>query len=189
VYDTYTNLVALTIIGNPAVITMVKRLVDNINAEKGDGTVTEDAIAKCLQLTVMPFLNAMDTERKQQEKNAYDKYCRMDEDDFYDLDEEEQLALQKEWGRTLYLVASDVNMMEECDLDPNFLADGRGDVYDIIVEFKNRRTGPDWRECNEYADIYIWATEEEIKRYVDSLKREKNLCDDWFGPHYKLAQY
>lgn len=188
-HDIFLNATVLMMKGNPASIKAIDELVDKINIELGEGTVNQDAIAKHMEAILMPAMKAFDREINKRHEDSLKKYCRMDEEKFYALPEQKQWELQVIWGRQPYLVASNINMMEECDLDPNFLADGRGNVYDIYVMYKNRRQGPEWKECTEYADLYIYATEEEIKRYMDSFKGEKKLCDEWFGPFYKLASY
>ena len=188
-HDAFLNASVLMMKGNPASIKAVDDLVDKINAELGEGTVNQDAIAKHMKMVLMPVMKIFNREMGKQYEDSLKKYCRMDEEEFYALPAQKQWELQVIWGRQPYLVASNINMMEECDLDPNFLAEVRGNVYDIYVIYKNRHQGPEWKECTEYADLYIYATEEEIKRYMDSFKNEKKLCDGWFGPFYKLAKY
>lgn len=188
-HDIFLNATVLMMKGNPASIKAIDELVDKINAELGEGTVNQDAIAKHMEAVLMPAMKIFDREMNKQHEDSLKKYCRMDEEKFYTLSEQKQWELQVIWGRQPYLVASNINMVEECDLDPNFLAEGRGNVYDIYVMYKNRRQGSEWKGCTEYADLYIYATEEEIKSYMDSFKNEKKLCDEWFGPFYKLASY
>ena len=185
----FSQIAEYMLLGSPAALKVASELENSMNSKLGAGTVSQDDIAKCLLPIINPIFDEMDKKRKEAYKNSIATYCRMDEDEFYSLSIKRQEALQHEWGRKLYLVAENVNTMEECDLDPNFLGDGRGDVYDIFVEWKNRRTGKDWKGCTEYADLYIYATEDEIKRYMASFENEKGLCLDWFGPYYVLAKY
>lgn len=91
-------------------------------------------------------------------------------------------------GRTRKLVATNVNTMEECDMD-NFL-DEMGDVYFVELIWENRHNEPQaYKMWNEYADLYIYATDEEIKAFTDALKERSDLTEDWFGHLYKLQEY
>ena len=113
--------------------------------------------------------------------DVYDKYC----DEYYNQQEKIQTDVL---GRTRKLVATNVSTMEECDMD-NFL-DEQGDIYFVELLWENRHNEPQaYKMCNEYADLYIYATDEEIKAFIDALKERSDLTEDWFGHLYKLQEY
>lgn len=111
---------------------------------------------------------------------------------YYDLSYDDQVKCQIEGlGRSLHLVAKDVNTQEECDMY-NFFLDMGGMLY-ILEEWQDRYTD-DLEEddedtsWHEYGDIYIYATDEEIKAFIADIKKSP-FTEGWFGKRYKLQEY
>lgn len=108
---------------------------------------------------------------------------------YVDLSYDDMIKCQVEGlGRSLHLVAKDVNTQEECDMY-NFFEDMGGMLY-ILEEWQDRYTD-DLEEdtsWHEYGDIYIYATDEEIKAFIADIKKSP-FTADWFGKRYKLQEY
>lgn len=111
---------------------------------------------------------------------------------YVDLSYDDMVKCQiKGLGRSLHLVAKDVNTQEECDMY-NFFED-MGGMFHILEEWQDRYTD-DLEEddedtsWHEYGDIYIYATDEEIKAFMADIKKSP-FTADWFGKRYKLQEY
>ena len=112
-------------------------------------------------------------------------------DAYYNLDYDDQIKCQTEClGRSLHLVAKDVNTVDECDMY-NFFEDMCNMLY-VVEEWQDRYTDDEEDDndtsWHEYGDLYIYATDEEIKAFIADIKKSP-FTEDWFGKRYKLQEY
>ena len=120
---------------------------------------------------------------------TYDKDAIIDAYD--DLDYETRKKVQVEvLGRKLQLVATNVDTVDEIDI-PNFF-DGidKMELVENVWLNKHPMGTPSQYDASwdEYADVYIYATDEEIKGFTKFLKKCL-YTPEWFGTLYEVKGY
>lgn len=114
-------------------------------------------------------------------------------DRYIDLSYNDMIKCQiKGLGRSLHLVAKDVSTQEECEMY-NFL-ENQGDMLCVLETWQNIYTDNLEKDTadnlwHKYGDLYIYATDEEIKAFIADIKKSPHNTEGWFGKRYKLQEY